>query len=278
MSTALSGLASTNEQLEKHKGATAEALSALEQRVESSKNEMEKRLQSEVQALKRNSEESLSKLQGQLMSVIRSSNDANSESEKQLHTATSALVKQLSDQNEKHDQDFRALSEKIETTNAALSAAQEANAVALAAARDDTMRNLERAGEVLTEAMQKSTASSIGQLAGKHAEELAAITDEVQAAKTSAQRGLKSLEELGQQVKLHKEDADRLSASFRDAEEQRGSWQNRMDAANSSFRAQLDGYLQNVGCRRCVLACSPPPFFCSFLTLSSAPCVRLRSC
>ena len=39
---------------------------------------------------------------------------------------------------------------------------------------------------------------------------------------------------------------DRLANKFHDAEEQRESWQRRVDLAGSSFRADIDAHLQQV--------------------------------
>ena len=51
---------------------------------------------------------------------------------------------------------------------------------------------------------------------------------------------------LEKKIKAHKDATDRLANKFHDAEEQRESWQRRVDLAGSSFRADIDAHLQQV--------------------------------
>lgn len=246
MAAALSGIASLDERLTQHVAASDESFSSIGKRIDNLQDEIERRLERESKLSKQHTEAALAKLQGQLMGVFHSGAEASNESEKKLQTATSLLSSQLSDQNEAHLKSIQNLSERIDDANSALEAAQESNSLALAAARDDTMRNLERASEELTRDLLDSTGAKLSELADEHAGKLSIITEEVQAAKAAAQRGLQGLEDLESRVKSHKEDAESLGASFRAAEEAKLQWQQRVNSANSSFRAELDSYLQQV--------------------------------
>lgn len=246
MAAALSGIASLDERLTKHVAASDEAFSTLGKRIDNFQDEIERRMQRESESSKQHTEEALVKLQGQLMGDFRSEAEASNESEKKLQTATSLLSNQLSDQNDAHLISMQNLAERIDNANSALEAAQETNSIALAAARNDTMRNLERASEELTRELQELTGAKLSELADEHAGKFSVITAEVQAATAGAQRGLQGLQDLESRVKSHKKDAESLGASFRAAEEAKLQWQQRVNSANSSFRAELDSYLQQV--------------------------------
>ena len=241
-----SDITSTNERLDSLDASVAGKFIDLNKHVDDIESTFDQRLQSEIETVKRNSEDSLRILEQHFKGIVAEKSEANSESEKKIQEATSTLEMNLAAQVHRHKNDFNDLLSQIHKTNQSLTDTKEGISLDITACRDDCTRSVERTTDLLRDNMKQILNTGLTELSENNARELSTVQKAVVAANDLAKTGFDCLEALEKKIKAHKDATDRLANKFHDAEEQRESWQRRVDLAGSSFRADIDAHLQQV--------------------------------